>query len=324
MLWVLHVGGWGLQWIRPAPARLTDAWSIWDLGTLEARSASRAFYCVPLSSVCGVSGLIVLLGHQVVLMWWVGLVWLGRWWIPARHEGCQASDHIWRHHWICLIRPQDNLQPCLWRPKKVFQARTWLFPCTAQRCHNMRLKTEATETRRCNTIHINVQPRRQLSKSKCYTFCIHVVTRDWRHRLYADVLAWRRDSEQPPLIWRLTNFHRLTLWCRTNRRVYYSYIYLNSNQCSRSISRRFSFPGFPKENGSVYFVCRGLTNQYDYLCSQCSCVCTTKTPICVWDIVRDEGMKNKWVKPRRLIYCHPADLEYLACNKRKQWGESGE
>lgn len=199
MLWVLHVGGWGLQWIRPAPARLTDAWSIWDLGNMEARSASRAFYCVPLSSVCGVSGLIVLLGHQVVLMWWVGLVWLGRWWIPARHEGCQASDHIWRHHWMCLIRPQDNLQPCLWQPKKVFQARTWLFPCTAQRSHNMRLKTEATETRRCNTIHINVQPRRQLSKSKCYTFCIHVVTRDWRRRLYADVLAWRRDSEQPPL-----------------------------------------------------------------------------------------------------------------------------
>lgn len=34
---------WGVQWIRPAPARLTDAWSIWDLGNMEARSASRAF-----------------------------------------------------------------------------------------------------------------------------------------------------------------------------------------------------------------------------------------------------------------------------------------
>ena len=65
----------------------------------------------------------------------------------------------------------------------------------------------------------------------------------------------------------------------------------------------------------------GLTNQYDYLCSQCSCVCTTKTPICVWDIVRDEGMKNKWMKPRRLIYCHPADLKYLAYKKKKQWEE---
>lgn len=167
-------------------------WGIWRPG-----QHLGPFYCVPLSSVCGVSGLIVLLGHQVVLMWWVGLVWLGQWWIPARHEGCQASDHIWRHHWICLIRPQDNLQPCLWQPKKVFQARTWLFPCTAQRSHNMRLKTEATETRRCNTIHINVQPRRQLSKSKCYTFCIHVVTRGLKTPTVcrcACVTTWQRAA----------------------------------------------------------------------------------------------------------------------------------
>ena len=162
-------------------------WGIWRPG--QHLEPFIVFLKQFLSRVCCVSGHTVLLGHQVVLMWWVGLVWLGRWWISARHEGCQASDHIWRHRWVCLIRPQDNFQPCLWRPKKVFQARTWLFPCTARRCHNMNLKTEATDTGRCNTININVQPRQQVSKSKCYTFCIHVVMRDWRHRLYADVLV---------------------------------------------------------------------------------------------------------------------------------------
>ena len=38
--------GGGPPWIRPAPARLTDARSDWDLGTLEARSTPWAPYCV--------------------------------------------------------------------------------------------------------------------------------------------------------------------------------------------------------------------------------------------------------------------------------------
>ena len=155
--------------------------------------------------------------------------WLGRWWISARLEGCQASDHIWRHHWIWLVRPQDNFQQCLWRPKKstlspknydyflVFVPKPDQTISTA-----MNLKTEATEKWCCSidgkstvsrnpTINFNVQLHQRWPKN---TFCIHVATRDWRHLLHADVLVWQRAATLKKHFWRicrLTNFHRPNL-----------------------------------------------------------------------------------------------------------------
>ena len=42
----LGPGCWavGPPWIRPAPARLTGALSVWDLGNLEARSTPSALF----------------------------------------------------------------------------------------------------------------------------------------------------------------------------------------------------------------------------------------------------------------------------------------
>ena len=185
--------------------------------------------------------------------------WLGRWWISARLEGCQASDHIWRHHWIWLVRPQDNFQKCLWRPKKstlspknydhflVFVPKPDQTISTA-----MNLKTEATEKWCCSidgkstvsrdpTINFNVQLHQRWPKN---TFCIHVATRDWRHRLHADVLVWQRAATLKKTL--LANLPADKL-PPPKPRVYFSYIYLNSNQCSCSISWRFSFPGFWKK-----------------------------------------------------------------------------
>lgn len=120
-------------------------------------------------------------------------------------------------------------------------------------------------------------------------------------------------------IWWLTNFYHLVS-SYLPKPVYCSYFYLNFNQCSSSVSWQFSFVALWK-NWFVDSPCWDLTNQYDYFSSQCSCVCITKTAICVWDIVREEGVKNKWMKGRSLIYGHVLDFKYLVHNKMKQWKE---
>lgn len=113
--------------------------------------------------------------------------------------------------------------------------------------------------------------------------------------------------------------------------VYYSYIYLKCNHVTAPSVDGLALvhPEKKKKKEFVDSVCWDLTNQYDYLCSRCSCVCTTKTPICVWDIVRDERMKNKWMRGKNkwmrggsLIYCRILlYFKYLVRNKRKQWKE---
>lgn len=122
----------------------------------------------------------------------------------------------------------------------------------------------------------------------------------------------------------LTDFCELISSYFPKPSVYCSHFYLNLNQCFFFINWQFSFVGLWK-NWFVDSPCWDLTNQYDYFYSQCSCVCTTKTTICAWDIVREEGKKNKWMKGRSLIYGHALDLKCLVRNKMKQvrrakWG----
>lgn len=76
--------------------------------------------------------------------------------------------------------------------------------------------------------------------------------------------------------------------------------HLNFDQPSSPISERFSSENTQKKPcqqgrwfASVCVVCRDLTNQYEYLCSHCSCVCTSKLSICVRDPLRDCGNEKK-------------------------------
>lgn len=75
------------------------------------------------------------------------------------------------------------------------------------------------------------------------------------------------------------NFHRLILsWCLN----LVSCIYLNANQCCSAIGWSSCFLKlWRKKTCFVYSVCRGLTNQYDYLCSQMQ-LCLSKENSNLW------------------------------------------